>query len=327
LSPRTPQRKTSKAQTPCDDCDVKRIEKEADAAEAAKAWTRKRAELALQQANEIGKLDRQNEITLEQADATLDAELLKSHWQAERDLNKLFHETVAEVSKGAIERSRDSAKYVQTAATAIMALYTGVLSLAFSVTDNPLPVRGVWAAVFLGLSIALATAYLAFLSKPRAPSLFKPAGLIPELQLLRTGYLTKIINATVYNRRWAIRASVVSLAVGVAFLPAAFVTNSRKVDVPDPPVAPEIPAEVAVSIAPSAAALFDAQVQGYEAAVEKRNEAVEESSRQATEASEKDADLNDTFATLALVGAAIVLLIPSAFAIYTWASTRGETES
>jgi len=310
--------------SPCDDCEAKRIEKEADAAEAEKAWTRKRQELAIQHANEIAKADRQHQIALEQADETLDAELLKSHWQAERDLNKHFHETVAEVSKGAIDRSRDSAKYVQTGAGAIMTLYTGLLALVFSVTDNPLPSRGVWVAVFLGLAIALATAYLAFLNKPKAPPLHRPSGPIPELQLLRTGYLTKLINATVYNRRWAIQASVVSLAVGVAFLPAAFVTNSRQADIPDPPAAPAIPAEVAESIAPRAGALFDAQVQGYEEAVQERNEAIQKASQQAAESGEKDADLNRTFALLALVGGIVVLFMPSALAVYTWRRSRGD---
>ncbi len=248
----------------------------------------------------------------------------KSHWQAERDLNKLFHETVAEVTKGAIERSRDSAKYVQTGATAIMALYTGVLALVFSVTDNPLPSRGIWPAVFLGLAIALATAYLAFVSKPATPSLFQPTGQLPELQLLRTGYLTKLINATVYNRRWAIRASVISLAVGVAFLPAAFLTTARHVDIPEAPAAPVIPGEIAKKIAPRATTLFDALAEGYEDAVRERNEAIETAAIQATEAGDKDSDLNDTFAILAGVGAFLVIAIPTLLAVFTWASSRGE---
>jgi uncharacterized membrane protein HdeD (DUF308 family) len=298
----------------CTDCDKVRIEKQLEAEEALRASERELAKLAPQLENDLAKLQKEHELALDLAEDAAVTDLQKSSWQAEFELGKLFHETIAEVSKGSIERSRDSAKYVQTAAAAIAALYSGLLGLVFSVTDNPLPVRGVYAAVFLGLAIALATAYLAFLTKPRPPSLYAGGASQTEMQLNRTGYLTQWINATVQDRRWAIRASVLSLAIGVAFIAAPFVATSRPVAIPDPPAAPAIPAEIAAPISDDAARLFHAQLQGYEGAVTARNEAIEKASTQSTAAAADESSVNRKAFWLAVAGLLAVLLGPLIFA-------------
>ncbi|HVF03538.1 MAG TPA: hypothetical protein VNA20_01740 [Frankiaceae bacterium] len=211
----------------------------------------------------------------EAAEVAALAALHKAERDAEHELVKLFHTTVAEVATGSIERSRDSAKYVQTAAAAIGTLYSGLLALAFSVADNPLPLRGVWAAMFLGLSGALSTAYLAFQTKPATPPMFGGGNSLADLQFHRTGWLTKFVNSTVLNRRYAIRASVLALGFGVAFVPAPFVATRRPPAVPPAPVAPAIPGQVAAAVQADAARLFAAQVNGFSAATDARNKALE----------------------------------------------------
>jgi hypothetical protein len=274
---------------------VARIETEATAAEAKEAWKRKQQE----------------------AEDTLDAELLKGRWASENELNKLFHTTVAEVAKGAIDRSRDSAKHVQVAASAILPIYTGVLALAFSVTENPLPVRGVFAAVFLGLAVALSTGYLAFLTRAKAPELHGGGGSLAEMQFLRTGYLTKLVNATVYNRRWMMHAAVVSLVFGAALLPAAFISSSAQVKVPDAPAAPAIPGEVASGLEDRAIELFDAQVAGFKEAVKERNEAIAAAASEAEKAEADNAHLNEVFAWVSVGALFLVFAIPGLIALAT----------
>lgn len=239
--------------TGCDACAQIRLKAELAAAAAERAYERQ----------------------TEQAETAALVALEQARWDAEHALAKIFHETVAEVSKGSIDRSRDSAKYVQTAAAAAGVLYTGVLGLAFSVTDDPLPLRGVWAAMFLGLSIALATAYLAFLTKAAPPPMYGGGNSLADLQLRRTGFLTQWVLATVFHRRWAIRASVLALGFGVAFVPAPFVSAARTPDVPAAPVAPEIPGEVAEAVRDDAARLFRARVDDFERATKARAAALE----------------------------------------------------
>lgn len=254
-------------QNGCDDCEKVELEKRLTAEENLKAFEREKEKLRLEHEN-----------SLNSAEETASTELQKSRWESEFSLAKLFHEKVTEIAAGSVERSRDSAKYIQTAAAWIATLYSGLLALVFSVTDNPLPLRGAFAAIFLGLAVALSAAYLAFITNPRGLKLFGGGASLTEQQLNRTGFLIKWVNATVRDRRWAIRASVLCLAFGVAFIPAAFISNHRPAPVPDAPVAPAIPAQIDPAISDSAKELFQAQIGSYEGAVKARNGAIEKSS-------------------------------------------------
>jgi hypothetical protein len=250
--------------SPCNPCVQGEVEKRLEAEENARTSDR-----------ELLKLKQQHAEALDSAEDAAVTELQKARWEAEFGLTKQFHEKIAELAGGSIERSRDSAKYVQTAAAWIATLYTGLLALVFSVTENPLPLRGVYAAGFLGLAVALAAAYLAFIGNPGKLRMYEGGASLTEQQMNRTGFLVKWINASVRDRRWAIRASVVCLAIGVAFIPVAFVADSKPAPVPDLPAAPTIPGTIAEQVGTPAAELFEAQLGGYEAAIEARNEAIE----------------------------------------------------
>jgi hypothetical protein len=292
-----------------DDCKCDRekieLEKKLGAEEAVRAFEREKQKVGLEHAN-----------TIDSAEETAATELQKSRWESEFALAKLFHEKVSDVAAGAVERSRDSAKYVQTASAAIATLYTGVLGLVFSVTDHPLPLRGVLATVFLGLSVALAAAYLAFITTPRRLKMFGGGASLTEQQLNRTGFLIKWVNATVRDRRWAIRASVLCLGFGVAFIPAPFVSSHRPAAVPDAPVAPAIPGEVASSVVTRATQLFEAQAESYEEAVNKRNDAIAKASEESEEISAKEKTTNLVSLALAVIALIVALLGP-----VIWAQT------
>jgi hypothetical protein len=256
----------------CTKCDEIRTEKDLDAAEAHRAFQRSR---------------------------------VAAGGDAEHALNKLFHETVAEVAKAGIERARDSAKYVQTAAAGIGALYTGVLGLIFSVTDHPLPVRGVYAAVFLGLAVALSTAYLAYLTQPEAPAQYAGGITLGDLQSNRTNYLVKWINASVHKRRWAIRASVLCLAFGVAFVAAPLVGTSHPGAIPAAATPPDIPAQIAPQVAATAKTMFEQRVAAFTKASTQRDQAVETAAKASAAAARHDDHLNWVAFYLAL-GALVV---------------------
>lgn len=272
---------TKPQSTDCDECKKVALEKELDA---------KESELEAQRA--LSKLDAEHDQALESAQKAAVIAARAARQESENDLNKLFHESLTEVAKEGITRSRDGAKYVQTAASAIAALYTGILGLAFSVTDKPLPIRGAAAAVFLGLAVALSTGYLAYLTKAKTPPMYGGGNSLSELELNRTGFLTRWVGAIINERRWAIRASVISLAVGVAFVPAPFVAAHRVTSIPSEPAAPAIPAAVAPELGTLAKETLEKQLKGYDGAVKARNKAIESASMKTTKISGQETTAN-----------------------------------
>jgi hypothetical protein len=297
----------------CDECKKVVLEKELDAKESeAEA---KRA---------LSKLDHEHEQALDSARQAAVTAARAARLQSENDLNKLFHESLSDVAKEGITRSRDGAKYVQTAATAIAALYTGILGLAFSVTDKPLPIRGAAAAVFLGLAVALSTAYLAYLTKAKAPSMYDGGSSLSELQLNRTAFLTRWVGAIINERRWAIRASVISLAVGVAFIPAPFVAAHRVTAIPTEPAAPTIPTAVAPELGSLARSTLEKQLSSYDAAVKARNSAIEKASTETTKISGQEATANWVTLAIGVIGLLAVGLGP--IAISRQARERSKTD-
>ena len=79
---------------------------------------------------------------------------------------KEMHDRYYDLAFGSLDRSKFAAETIQKASAAIAALYTGVLALVFSVTDNPLPLRGIIAPIFLGVAVVLSSVYLTYLVTP-----------------------------------------------------------------------------------------------------------------------------------------------------------------
>ena len=126
---------------------------------------------------------------------------------------------------------------MQKAAGAIGTLYTGVLALAFSVSDRPLPPRGLVPAVLLGWAIVWATAYLAYLSKPRGVDQPEPTSDFAEGAMRRSITFIEWTTRGAWNRGYALQVSVVALAAALVFLPAPFISLD-----PTPPASAGDPA-------------------------------------------------------------------------------------
>ncbi len=122
-----------------------------------------------------------------------------------------YFQAVLDIEKGAIERSRSAADLVQKAAAAIGGLYTGVLGVSFSVTNKPLPPQGFIPAIFLGLAIALSTAYVAYVSKPSDVSL-NPLHTSPPMRMQRhINNFFRIVSSAVQRRGYNSNSAQIDL--------------------------------------------------------------------------------------------------------------------
>jgi hypothetical protein len=144
---------------------------------------------------------------------------------ADDDSEKKLHETLGTLVGESIERARDGAKFVETAAAALGTVYTGILAFSFAAKDAPMPGRGLYAAIFLGIAIVGASIYLAFVQRIKNIGRVDYKGARPEDQWRRTEYLAAWTRAVVQTRAWALRTGVVALAFGVMFMPLAFLPD------------------------------------------------------------------------------------------------------
>lgn len=292
------------------DCEIRKIGAEYDRKDAEARRVHHRELITLRVSKRL-----EREAAQEAAAENLRAERIKSSGALEDELNKLYHQKVADVSVAGIDRARDGAKFVQTAATAVFAVYTGLLALVYSVTTNPLPLRGAWAGVFFGLAIAFATAYLAFLveSAKQNPSLDNRS--LVQRQYSRTARLTEWVRASVNSGRYSSRAAVLSLAFGAFFMAAPFVSGVAATSAVEPPIPPAPPGTVAAGFEDQALELFRAQVDDYKIALEahKTNLQVRESAAGARAAAEEE--LNRQFVWAGGLAMAVVLLGPALYGL------------
>jgi len=155
-------------------------------------------------------------------------ELAKAGLQDELDLDeetskKLYAELLT-LATQSVDRARKSAELVQGAAVAIAGLYTTILGLIFVAKDNPMPWRGIVPTVFFAAAVVLAMGYVAYIT--RTPGVVQPIAPVTDNaqhRLIRRAYFyTQITRALVGQRAHLLRAAVVSLAIGVLFLPGIF---------------------------------------------------------------------------------------------------------
>lgn len=192
----------------------------------------------LQSALDLQKMDRQAEIDRAAAQRNSKYELEKAKWSAEYEQGNAYHAAIVAHSTASLDRAIAGAEFVEKAAAAIGVIYAGLLGLVFVADKNPMPARGAIAALFLGLAIALAAAYLAFLKKASQVPGRKPASGLRKTQEERTFFYERWVRAGVMSRRYSARAAVIALAVGVMFLPAAFIGTSPSSTLEVPSSAP-----------------------------------------------------------------------------------------
>lgn len=152
------------------------------------------------------------------------AERRKEFGTARHESRVAVENAQLEILKGSVDRARTSASLIQSSATAIAGLYTGVAALLFSVAeDQPLPLRGIIPVVFLGLAVVLATAYVSWIGPNRRVAPF-PIGIdANKLRVDRTNWFNDWVSISVLTRAWLLRLASLYLAAGLAFLPAAFI--------------------------------------------------------------------------------------------------------
>jgi hypothetical protein len=162
--------------------------------------------------------------------AIFDAKIKRaeSNKTAEDAINAEFYKAVFAVAQGSIDRTRASAATVQTASAAIAALYTSLLGVVFSVTNNPLPSRGVIPVLFLGLAILASTGYLAYLTHAAPIRLLEAKPSRFEREAERARSLIIWTRRASEHKAYLLRLSVVALGFGLAFLPAPFLSFSGK---------------------------------------------------------------------------------------------------
>jgi hypothetical protein len=142
--------------------------------------------------------------------------------KAALELNQKLVDALAAIVTAGIDRARSGAQFVQTAASAIAGIYTGVLAALF-VADHPAPFRSFIPMLFLGFAIALATFYLAFLAPGNLLKRPEFKGIPAEDMWVRLQYVSVWTREIALRRASALRAAVLSLFVGLLFLPVALV--------------------------------------------------------------------------------------------------------
>ena len=193
--------------------------------------------LALYQAQlDVIKADRTAEIALVKAmadaaiedrkrEATADLEREKADWANEYAQSQAVNSAYLDVAKEALNRATAKATFVQGAATAISGAYVAILGFSFAIAQGkPLPRRGILPGFFLGLAIALAAAYVAFITKPTNVEVTPSDGTLPGNQRQRRNNFVVWARSSVLQRRNLLQASVVSLGVGVGLLPLPYLS-------------------------------------------------------------------------------------------------------
>lgn len=185
--------------------------------------------------------------------------------ETEDHVTKKLIEQMLATSAASIDRARKGAEFVQTAASAIGVLYTGVLTLMFSVAENPLPVRGLIPTIFLAAAVVFATFYLSFLTDASTIDEPNVVGTPTQRALIMANFLTRWTRNVTRNRVGMLRAAVMSMAVGVALLPIGLIS------IPGPDLGgaaaaqPEIPWPTPEALAEPelAAVLYDHQLDQF----------------------------------------------------------------
>ena len=133
------------------------------------------------------------------------------------------YKSYLEVAKEGVDRSLQRADFVQKVAAAIGTAYTGILALSFAVANNTaLPVNGIAPTLFLGLSFFLAAVYVSYLTQPGTLQSERSGGTLRSSQDSRRNTFVLWTRRAFMKRRYFLQASVISLGIGILFLPSPY---------------------------------------------------------------------------------------------------------
>ena len=158
--------------------------------------------------------------------------------QKENDSKKAFRENeyalaqavqqaYLDAAKGELDRTAQRAEFVQKAAAAISTAYVAVVGLTYGLGQGltALPFQGVLPTLFLGLAIVLATAYAAYITRPKPVRGVMNGRTHYELQQERLNVFIRWARSPSLRRVYLLQASVISLGIGILFLPAAYLPH------------------------------------------------------------------------------------------------------
>jgi hypothetical protein len=175
------------------------------------------------------KLRQQAEIDAAKAQVSANAAALAADYGAYYDSQKALYQSYLDTAKASVDRVQARATGISAAATTISTLYTGFLGFLFAAKvdkDTPrsliLPTRGVAPMLFLALAIVLAIIYLSFITRRRDATNVETSGLLAEDAIAGLDGYIDWVKAIIEPRLPFLQGAVVSLGVGVALLPVAF---------------------------------------------------------------------------------------------------------
>jgi hypothetical protein len=202
------------------DAEIARLKADQDAQIADKK-NQQDAQIARLKAEQDGDVD------LQKAQQLADVALEKAEIDADLTSRVAIQTAMIDLVKGSVDRSKAAATFVQAAAVAVSTLYTGALAFVAVGAGHTVPARGLIPVVFLGLAIAMAAGYMAFVSREAATVV--SGQLAPsrrQQQMQRVADFTEWVNGSVLQRSAFLRAAVVSLGVGAVFLPIGIVNSA-----------------------------------------------------------------------------------------------------
>jgi hypothetical protein len=200
-----------------------------DAVKAARAENLERLKTDLAKDVEQARADLAKSLEGVKADFAKELERSRLAAALDNQLQDVVYRAYLDTAKAGIDRARSGAEFIQRAAAAIATVYTAVLAFSFKVDtaataiSAPLPLRGFIPVVFLGIAIACASFYLAYITRTHTSGRPALQDNIVENQELRNDGFNEFANHITAKRSGFARAAVVSLAAAVIWLPIAYV--------------------------------------------------------------------------------------------------------
>jgi uncharacterized membrane protein len=145
---------------------------------------------------------------------------------AEATLLKSVHDAYVAVTETSLDRALTRVNVLTAAVASVITVYTGLLALVFAAKPGegkPLTAAAVIPGIFLGTALLLATIYAAVFRNKTEDELLLPTGLGGQIAEMRLVTFMRWCFAGILARSWALKAGIVSLAIGVATLPIPFV--------------------------------------------------------------------------------------------------------
>jgi hypothetical protein len=165
------------------------------------------------------------EVRMKRAEQEIDEQ--KARKETDEVLERYVDQARVDLAKASVDRSRQTAEWIEKVAAGLLTVYSGFLAVSFSISERPLPTRALVAPILLGGAVAMAAGYLAY--RPDKEPEYNP----PSHRLARSrraqllSRFQRWIALEAGERVWSLRASVLLLGLALAFFPAPWLGWER----------------------------------------------------------------------------------------------------